>query len=53
MDKEHWEELVAQVDEHGPETIKFWLEEADHRGPSRIYVTDVTYDDGEIKVICT
>lgn len=49
MDKELWEELVAQVGDHGPETIKFWLET--DNGAGRIYVNTVLYDDGEIKVI--
>ena len=47
--KEHWEELKAQVDAHGIESVDFYVaNEDDDSDP--IYITNVKYDGGRINV---
>ena len=48
MNTEYWDELVAQVESHGPEKIICWLETDD--GGGSISVVDVIFEDGYIKV---
>lgn len=50
MDKEHWEELVVQVEDHGPEKVVFMLET--DNGAGSIDVIDVKFEDNTIWVVC-
>jgi hypothetical protein len=49
MLKEHWEELQAQVEEHGPEVIDLILQTDD--GEGHIWINDVKFEDGRVIVL--
>lgn len=48
MEREHWEELEAQVEDHGFESVCFELQT--DSGNGEVIVTDVMFEDGRIKV---
>lgn len=45
---EHLNELVAQMDDHGEESVRLYLIEGNEIKP--LYIVDVQYIDGEIQV---
>lgn len=52
MNKDDWEELVAQVESHGPEKIEFYLDSADVNGADLpLEVRSLKFEDDEIKVV--
>lgn len=54
MEKWQWEELEAQVEDHGPHKIEFILDSDTHFQPGRVYevtVDEVKFEDGLIKVV--
>lgn len=46
--EEYLDELYSQIDEHSPNDVRFYIVGEDD--PVPVYVTDVIYRDGEIKV---
>jgi len=48
--KEHWEELKAQVDAHGIDSVDFYLANEDTEENDPVYITNVKYDGGRINV---
>lgn len=51
MLREHWEELVAQVESHGPESVVLTASDVGDNGEDvELFVMDVVYEDNEIKV---
>lgn len=46
--KENIEELGAQVEDHGPEALRFYLDD-DMKTP--LFLTDVRFEDGNITVL--
>jgi len=50
MNEDDFEELVAQVDEHGVGAVTLLYNEANSFAPVELQVTNVQYEDGKIVV---
>jgi hypothetical protein len=50
MLKGDWEELEAQVEGHGPETINFYLDDGASDEFQRVDVQNIMFEDNCIKV---
>lgn len=53
MEQWAWAELEAQIDSHGVASVEFYLDQEDHETGEnvRLEVTDISFEDDEIKVV--
>lgn len=52
MQRDDWEELSSQIQDHGPELVRFYLSGADENGHDmEIYPINIMFEDNEIKVV--
>ena len=47
------EELIAQVEAHGDDAVVFYFVSHTEEEPKPVFIQDVKYEDGEIRVTIT